>query len=134
MLGAMDAPRKPLTRTQLTISAVGLLFMGWVLAVQPDGIRWVGYAVLVWSLFPIWRLIKTIRKPVLKNPRGEKCYVVRAGEMEFRDLTASEALAKVHELVAKGVDPFLYDEYGDPMGLRELEEIVGGHARRATPT
>jgi hypothetical protein len=51
-------------------------------------------------------------------------YEVQDGDQWFRDLTAGEALAKLRELIADGADPYLYDEYGDPMGLVELEQVV----------
>ncbi len=64
MLGAMDTPPKPLKRTQLSISAVGLALMGLFFAMEPDWIRWPGYAFLVAALFPTWQLIRTfLRKP-----------------------------------------------------------------------
>jgi len=51
-------------------------------------------------------------------------YEVRTGGEVFRDLGLQEALAKVRELMAAGIDPELYDSFGDPMGLIELEQMA----------
>lgn len=51
-------------------------------------------------------------------------YDVKLGDKEFLNLGPKEALAKVRELAAAGADPFLYDSFGDPMGLVELERAV----------
>jgi hypothetical protein len=51
-------------------------------------------------------------------------YEIQDGDQRFPALTANEALAKLRELISAGRDPYLYDRFGDPMGLVELEEIV----------
>lgn len=51
-------------------------------------------------------------------------YDIQSGDQWFRDLTAQEALTRLRELIGAGKDPYLYDEYGDPMGLVELEQDV----------
>lgn len=55
---------------------------------------------------------------------GMATYTVKAGEQQFSELPAGEALAKVRELAASGADPYLYDHRGDPMGLCQLEEAL----------
>jgi hypothetical protein len=55
----------------------------------------------------------------------QKGFEVRHGDTAISDLSATEALAMVRELVAQGIDPYLYDPLGDPMGLVELEAMVG---------
>ena len=39
-------------------------------------------------------------------------------------LSASYALAKVRALIEVGRDPYVYDRFGDPMGLVDLEEAA----------
>ncbi|WP_156397264.1 MULTISPECIES: hypothetical protein [unclassified Sphingomonas] len=39
-------------------------------------------------------------------------------------LSAEEALAKVRALIEAGRDPYVYDRFGDPMGLADLEEAA----------
>lgn len=56
-------------------------------------------------------------------------YDVRCGDENFEGLTPESALIKAHELIARDIgDVYLYDEFGDPMGLRELEQIVDSKA------
>ena len=52
-------------------------------------------------------------------------YMVKRGGEVFDGLSPKQALAKVRELVAedKG-DVFLFDSFGDPMGLVELERAI----------
>jgi len=51
-------------------------------------------------------------------------YEVKDGDQAFPGLSANEALARLRELIAQGHDPYLYDRFGDPMGLSELEAVV----------
>lgn len=51
-------------------------------------------------------------------------YEVRSGDQAFLDLGPKAALAKARELIASGADPYVYDSFGDPMGLVELERAV----------
>ena len=53
-------------------------------------------------------------------------YVVRRGEDLFYDLSPTDAANKVRELVAEDRgEVFLFDAFGDPMGLVELETAFG---------
>jgi len=51
-------------------------------------------------------------------------YEVQNGDQSSPGLSASEALLKIQELIALGHDPYVYDPFGDPMGLRELEQVA----------
>lgn len=52
-------------------------------------------------------------------------YEIRFGETSFANLTPEAALIKMRELIAEEVeDIYLYDDFGDPMGLSQLEQIV----------
>ena len=51
--------------------------------------------------------------------------MVKRGDEVFDNLSLKEALTKAQELVADGRgDVFLFDSFGDPMGLVELERAV----------
>jgi hypothetical protein len=54
----------------------------------------------------------------------DRTYLVRLGERSFSNLTAAEALAVARDLIAQGEDPFLYDRFGDPMSLTDLEMVA----------
>jgi len=51
-------------------------------------------------------------------------YEVRSGDQVFSDLGPKAALTKARKLIASGADPYIYDSFGDPMGLVELERAA----------
>ena len=52
-------------------------------------------------------------------------YAVTRGTERFGGLGPKAALAKARELIAEDVgDVYLFDSFGDPMGLVELEHAV----------
>jgi hypothetical protein len=61
--------------------------------------------------------------PSGKQGRG-MAFEVRSGDEVFGDLGPEAALAKAREIIASGADPYIYDQFGDPMGLVELERAV----------
>lgn len=56
--------------------------------------------------------------------RDPETYEVRTGERSFERLSAKQALEIARELIAHGEEPFIYDRFGDPMGLVELEMVA----------
>jgi hypothetical protein len=52
-------------------------------------------------------------------------YSVERGSDRIDELTPEAALAKARELIRQNLgDVYLYDGFGDPMGLCELEQVV----------
>ena len=49
---------------------------------------------------------------------------VHDGAERFVALSAADALAKVRAAVEAGRDPYVYDRFGDPMGMIDLEEAA----------
>ena len=58
-----------------------------------------------------------------EHPSGGD-YSVRLGDQWFDNLSPDEAVARLRELGASGADAYLFDRFGDPMGLVELEEAI----------
>lgn len=76
--------------------------------------------------------VARLRRSLTHNRKREQRYEIRYGSNVFSGLSANEALMKVRELLTRGVDPFLYDELGDPMSLVELEEVAA-RSRQPSP-